>query len=1188
MTCDKWNDKNPLPEMWGRKNPMPVWSRLVAAMLIWLSASLHTHAQLVISEIMASNQSILRDDFGNFSDWIELFNRDGATVPMMNWSLSDDPESPRKWVFPDVVLPPGGYLLIWASDADRRDPHLPLHLNFKLNASGEFLGLYDPEGRLVSALAPEFPPILPDQSFGIPMSADQQTPVSHTSRGHFLKPPDASVDGSWMNLDFQIDSSWRSSSASIGYDTTGTVLENTYITTIPAKSTSIYLRIPFQASNPENFSSLSLQVQFDDGFALYLNNQKVLAVNAPDQLDWNSRSTANISGKAALVTRTFDLTPHIGLMRQENLLAVHLLNISELNSDMLWTGKLLAESAGTFPDNSHYDFLITPSPNKPNSSAATPILAPPTFSHSGGILAEPLTLEISHSDPQAEIRYTTDGSKPTSRSRLYSQPLNIRSNQHLLASAFRSDFLPSQPGMAHFQFRHFSLLNWNSNLPVLVFQKNTDKRIDGFSPLPGTLTVLSPDLETTTWNTPDIVTSATLKERGSSTAGRPKQSFSLELVDLNGNDIDLAPLGLPADSDWVLWGPYNFDRSFMRNPFMYELSRRIGQYAPRTRFVELFVSDPSVILQADDYLGLYVLTEKIKRHDERVDLDRLNPEDITPPDISGGYLFKIDRLDPGDSGILAGNELIAMVEPKESDITRPQRLWITDYLNDFTDSLSFPASGEYRNFIDVQSFVDHHILNEFSKNPDGFRLSAYLHKPRNGPLRAGPVWDFDRTMGNDDDFRAFDPVGWSDTRNYGWYGSLLRNADFTQLWIDSFQKHQEEGGPMSVRAMTELIDSMAKELQAAAQRNFQRWPEVQPPLGTYNSEVSQLKSWVTRRHQWISSLYAEAPELAGPLLKPIHSPTPVSFVSNKDPIHFRLDGLDPRMPGGGIRPGTQSISSPNSTAIRLTQNTRITARARRGSTWSSQLNTMVVYGPPPQLEITELHYHPAPSDQFPEAHLEFIELENVSASPVNLDGIQFSGGIEFTAPAHLMMPGDLVVIALHPENLAKAFHIHRDNILGPWSGRLSNSGETLTISDPAGRPITAMTYSDSLPWPPAADGDGHSLTRSQPLSDPNIPSSWRASIGPPSPNSKPEILTQILMAKLDPTTESMIFQLNHLPEIHLQLWISESIAHPNWSVLQNISPNQISNSFQLSIPLSTLTRNSINSQFFLRLSPPQP
>ena len=99
---------------------------------------------------------------------------------------------------------------------------------------------------------------------------------------------------------------------------------------------------------------------------------------------------------------------------------------------------------------------------------------------------------------------------------------------------------------------------------------------------------------------------------------------------------------MPKDSDWVLYAPYS-DKTLMRDVLAYELSNKMGRYAARTRFVEVFLNRSGSKLSKRDYAGVYVFEEKIKRGKDRVNIQKLTPEDNSEPNITGGYIFKRDH-----------------------------------------------------------------------------------------------------------------------------------------------------------------------------------------------------------------------------------------------------------------------------------------------------------------------------------------------------------------------------------------------------------------------------------------------------------------------------------------------------------------------------------------------------------------
>lgn len=106
---------------------------------------------VMINEVMPANQSVLVDMNGECSDWIELYNASGQSVHLAGYGLTDDPSKPGKWLFPDVVIPSKGYLVIFASDKNRTDSK-ELHTSFRISAKGEKLVLTDPQGEVIDTV----------------------------------------------------------------------------------------------------------------------------------------------------------------------------------------------------------------------------------------------------------------------------------------------------------------------------------------------------------------------------------------------------------------------------------------------------------------------------------------------------------------------------------------------------------------------------------------------------------------------------------------------------------------------------------------------------------------------------------------------------------------------------------------------------------------------------------------------------------------------------------------------------------------------------------------------------------------------------------------------------------------------------------------------------------------------------
>ena len=300
------------------------------------------------------------------------------------------------------------------------------------------------------------------------------------------------------------------------------------------------------------------------------------------------------------------------------------------------------------------------------------------FSHDTGIYFDPFVLELASTTAGAEIRYTTDETEPTINSPIYSQPLQIDHTTILRTRAFKEGLAPSEMHTQSFIFAAEDVQNFTTNLPLIIMDTH-GKTINGSFNISNTgIFIDTNDLtgQTTLSDAADYAGRCGIRIRGSSSAGWPKKQYAYETWDEYDDDKNVSIFGFPTESDWIVHGPYA-DKTLMRNYLSYNWSNKIGQYAPRVKFAEAFLNDDGGDLTMEDYIGVYVFMEKIKRDDNRVDITELSPTDNSYPEVTGGYILKKDRLDPGDSGFGTTQfGILAYVEPKESEITPEQADYI--------------------------------------------------------------------------------------------------------------------------------------------------------------------------------------------------------------------------------------------------------------------------------------------------------------------------------------------------------------------------------------------------------------------------------------------------------------------------------------------------------------------------------
>ncbi|MFV2068515.1 MAG: CotH kinase family protein, partial [Pirellulales bacterium] len=825
------------------------------------------------------------------------------------------------------------------------------HTNFKLSSRGEYVALVSPEGTIVSEHGPEgvsFPLQFPDVSYGVP---NESTALLFDDASFsYLVPTaaEAALGTSWTERGFD-DTSWTRTdsvglSEGIGF-ANHTKFDGLFVTDVAdvmqSVNGSLWIRQEFDIADPAAVAGLRLDVQFDDGLVAFLNGVEVARAIAPDALAWDSVATEGRLQDAS-VSRFFLGTGAGRLVAGTNVLAIQGLNRNAVDPDFLIRPQLLAVGPIDFT-TAPVGFLDSPSPGSPNSLLRS---ATVTFDRENGLFDEPFLLGLSVATPGATIRYTTDGSVPTEESPIYNdaEPLAISATAFVQAIAFAPDFAPSTVSNAWFSKIDASLQAFSSNLPVVTLE-NFDTG-EPASKVPNfqlhAFSLFEPDGETgrtTLTGTPTIETRAGIKVRGSSTASQPKRSFALEAWDERNEDTDIAPLGMPANSDWILYSPYTFDRALMRNPLAYELSNQVGRYAVRTRFVELYLNSDGGDLAAEDYRGVYVLMEKIKLGKDRVDITELSPGATTEPDVTGGWILKVDRNDQGDRGFSAGGQgflhndaqLLNYVDPKEDDVTSAQRAWISNFIDEMAASLHNPdPETGYPSYIDVDSWIDHHILNYLPMNVDGFRLSGYMFKDRDGKLEMGPVWDFDRSMesidGRDDRPSVFEgpwdtSVFFSNDGRHPWWGQLFDNADFRQRWTDRWFELRKT--VFSEENVTSIIDSMAAQLGEAQQRNFAQWPAVAPRAGaayrsdrldgTWQGEVEHMKAWLMERLAWTDAQFVDPPR-ATPDSGPLAAGAEIELSVDEGTIYYTIDGTDPRLPDGQINPSA-TVYNPTVTLV---------------------------------------------------------------------------------------------------------------------------------------------------------------------------------------------------------------------------------------------------------------------------------
>lgn len=381
--------------------------------------------------------------------------------------------------------------------------------------------------------------------------------------------------------------------------------------------------------------------------------------------------------------------------------------------------------------------------------------------------------------------------------------------------------------------------------------------------------------------------------RGSSSQTLPKKQYgftTLKADNVTNNNVSL--LGMPKENDWILNG-LGFDPSLIRDYLCYNLSRQIGHYASRTIWCEVIINNV--------HNGLYILEEKIKQGQDRVDVGKIGTSDVTYPSVTGGYITKADKPENEVvawrmSSYIGSNDLTFIhVLPKPENVTVSQNDYIKgEFLKLSNASLIQDNSlvSGIPSIIDIASFVDYMIINEYSANADAYQYSTFFHKDRNGKLRAGPLWDQNLTFGNDLFIWGFDRSKintWQfsngDNEGATFWRDLYKNPIFRCQMKKRWQEVISAGQPLNYQLVSAYIDSIIARIREAAAREEATWHTV----GNLDLQVSKIKFFIQQRISWIDTQlgvytceYQETPALV--ITKIMYAPSGIDpeFVEIKN------------------------------------------------------------------------------------------------------------------------------------------------------------------------------------------------------------------------------------------------------------------------------------------------------------------
>lgn len=1046
-------------------------------------------SQIVINELQSSNYSTIKDEFGEFPDWVELYNNGSSTINLAGWSISDDSSLPQKWVFPDITIAPDNYVMVFASGKDIIQ--VPVYWNTILDAGDSV---------------------------------------------KYLVPSDT-VSSTWKNSDYT-DQNWLIGKSGFGYG------DNDDSTELASPLVSVFLRKKFTIDNLAEVKELILNVDYDDAFAAYLNGSEVARSNlgtAGSSVSYNQLADGN---HEALIyngglPETFDISAHLSLLSEgENVLALQFHNVSYTSSDftaipiltlgvnaisgeqhqsryfpfgsrgmhtnfkiksdgealMLFnsTQQLVDSLPGIAvgPDLSYgrlsgtlndFSYFIVPTPGSENGSSPLNDLSDDiiNFSHSGGYTSGQLSLTLTNASGDT-IYYTLDGSEPDLQSDKYAGPINITENTVVKARVIKKGYLPTTV------YSNTYITDRNSDLPVIALSTNPANLWDYYSGIyvegPGANPEI-PHFGANYWmeweyplqieyyNTNEekvIEQCGGVKIFGGWSRANAQKSLALMSRKSFGEAYFNYPFyknkSLEQYRSVVLRNAGNdWGYSFIRDGIVTGITAHLGVDHQGFQSVSTYLNG--------EYWGMYNLREKVNEH----------------------FIALNHHLDEDEIIILEGQGW-----PVIGDNTEYQQL--VTYLN----SNSSLSTDEKYNFVagqvDIDNFIKYQLIQIYVNNTDWPGNNIKFWKS----TLPGSRWryilydtDFGLGIYNQNDYSnntlgfALEPYGpgWP---NPPWSTLLFRRLVTNKGFRNNFINQLADNINTTFQSsnFNAYVDSLKSLISDEMVFHTARWGHS---YDNWSWQVDRIKNWAQMRPNYMRNHIRSQFNLAA-------QHTIKLDVSNVQHGRIKLNTIQPHSyPFSGIYfegvpVSIEAVPLQGYTFVKWEGDVNHTQRVFTHNL-TSGYNIKAVFEPTGNsninVVINEINYNS--SEEYDAG--DWVEIFNNSNSSIDIHNYLFNEldndtGFYFGANTN-MAPGDFLVICKSLNKFSKVYP-EVENVVGDFNFSLSSSGDEIRLYDPFSNVIDAVDYLPYNPWPLEANGTGATLELINPDLDNGQPESWVA------------------------------------------------------------------------------------------------
>ncbi|MCA9185726.1 MAG: lamin tail domain-containing protein [Planctomycetales bacterium] len=915
------------------------------------------------------------------------------------------------------------------------------------------------------------------------------------------------------------------------------------------QASTALVRVPFSVSNASDYTSLTLNMRYGEGFVAFLNGTEVARRNVPGSLLFDSTALSERPDGDVLTLESIDLTSHLSALTDgTNILAIQGLNSSATDNDFLIFPDLNA--VRTLVDAGTY--YSQPTPGAANTASPLGVTAAPRLSVERGFFSEPFSVSINTETSGAQIRYTLDGDPPTATSgSVYSGPIAISHTNTLRVAAFRPGYVSSPVATHTYLFLE----------DVLQQSASYGKDGLGLSAFAGWSHLgAGGDWEVD----PDIVNSTNIDDRLTASDLRSIPTLSVVLpwedmfggggqgIYIQGENVERAvsveqilpdgSTGFQIDAALEIFGGTSTDRWKVDKLSM---KLKFKESTGPTKLVsDIFgpdATDTFDTLVLDATMNFSWLHPSFSQTDFAKYIQDHDAADLQ--NAMGGYApharydhlyinglywgmyYVHERPDESFAAAYLGGDKddYDVIKHRTSDVVNGTSQNYNQLLSLARANLSVTANYEaLAAKLDIDDFIDYMLMNFYIGNTDWAHQNWYATYNRvdpNGRWRYHS-WDTEKGL----DGVGANVTGRDDTGGpTEIHQNLLANAEYRMKFADHVQQHMFNDGALTPERAAGTYMALMQEVDRAIAGESARWGDNRRPTNPYT-----YSDWIAVQNDLLGNYFPQRTSIvlnqlrADGLYPSVSTSAPTFRVNGQvqhgghvatgalltlegpSTIYYTLNGSDPRLPGGAISPSAIAYSGP----LTLSTDVIVTTRVRRSTGAWSALEEARFFtdelASSQNIAITELNYQPyapLPTELAVIAGLqnrdfEFIELANIGASTVTLAGARFVNGVDvefgYDSPPTLAAGERAVVV----KNDA-AFQLRygtQPRIIGTFAtDSLNNGGELLRLLGADNEVIVAFTYDNSGSWPGRADGKGSTLEVVDLQENFDDPDNWRSS-----------------------------------------------------------------------------------------------